>query len=51
MPDHIVPLIKGGSDDGSNIRCLCADCHQSRTAEQFGHRRTVSTDRDGWPIG
>lgn len=51
VPDHIVPLIKGGSDDDTNIRCLCADCHLARTAEQFGHRRTVGTGSDGWPIG
>jgi 5-methylcytosine-specific restriction protein A len=51
VPDHIVPLTQGGSDEDSNIRCLCADCHQARTAEQFGHRRTVATGPDGWPIG
>jgi 5-methylcytosine-specific restriction protein A len=51
VPDHIVPLTHGGSDEDSNIRCLCADCHQVRTAEQFGHRRTVATGPDGWPIG
>ena len=51
VPDHIVPLTKGGSDEDSNIRCLCGDCHRTRTAEQFGHRRTVATGRDGWPIG
>ena len=49
VPDHIVPLTHGGSDEDSNIRCLCADCHQARTAEQFGHRRTVATGSDGWP--
>jgi 5-methylcytosine-specific restriction protein A len=41
----------GGSDDDQNIRCLCADCHQARTAEQFGRRMTIPTGRDGWPIG
>ena len=51
VPDHIVPLTKGGSDDDSNIRCLCTDCHGTRTAEQFGHRRTIATGPDGWPIG
>jgi 5-methylcytosine-specific restriction protein A len=51
VPDHIVPLTQGGSDEDSNIRCLCADCHHARTAEQFGHRRTVATGPDGWPIG
>ncbi|MCZ8323073.1 MAG: HNH endonuclease signature motif containing protein [Novosphingobium sp.] len=50
VPDHIVPLSRGGSDNDSNIRCLCADCHRTRTAEQFGSRRTVGTDPDGWPI-
>jgi 5-methylcytosine-specific restriction protein A len=51
VPDHIVPLTQGGPDEDSNIRCLCADCHQARTAEQFGHRRKVATGPDGWPIG
>ena len=51
VPDHIVPLAKGGSDDDSNIRCLCADCHKARTAEQFGHRRRVAVGPDGWPTG
>ena len=50
-PDHIVPLARGGTDEDSNIRCLCADCHTKRTAEQFGRRRTVSVGPDGWPIG
>lgn len=50
VPDHIVPLTKGGSDDDSNIRCLCADCHRDRTAEQFGHRKRQTIDADGWPV-
>jgi 5-methylcytosine-specific restriction protein A len=49
VPDHIVPLAHGGSDEDSNIRCLCAECHQARTAEQFGLRRTVGTGPEGWP--
>lgn len=51
MPDHIVPLARGGSDEDSNIRCLCAECHAKRTAQQFGRRRTVAVAPDGWPIG
>lgn len=51
VPDHIVPLTRGGSDEDSNIRCLCAECHAKRTAEQFGQRRTVAVGPDGWPIG
>ncbi|OYU02269.1 MAG: HNH endonuclease [Sphingomonadaceae bacterium PASS1] len=49
VPDHIVPLVHGGSDDDSNIRCLCAGCHARHTAAQFGHRRTVAVGPDGWP--
>ena len=51
VPDHIVPLAHGGSDEDSNIRCLCAECHLRRTAEQFGLRRKVRIGADGWPIG
>ena len=50
VPDHIVPLTQGGADEDSNIRCLCTDCHQARTAEQFGFRRRVAVDFDGWPL-
>lgn len=49
VPDHIVPLAHGGTDDDSNIRCLCQPCHDARTAEQFGHRKRVVIGLDGWP--
>lgn len=51
VPDHIIPLAKGGPDTDGNIRCLCGPCHDARTAEQFGHRVKVETGVDGWPIG
>jgi 5-methylcytosine-specific restriction enzyme A len=51
VPDHIIPLTKGGTDTDDNIRCLCADCHRVRTAEQFGHRKPFARiGPDGWPI-
>lgn len=50
VPDHIVPLTKGGPDTDDNIRCLCAECHDARTAEQFGHRKVVGCDASGWPL-
>ena len=51
VPDHIIPLALGGSDDDSNIRCLCDDCHAIRTAEQFGHKAPrKAIGRDGWPL-
>jgi 5-methylcytosine-specific restriction protein A len=50
VPDHIIPLIRGGSDDDHNIRCLCEPCHLVRTAEQFGQRRPrIAIGADGWP--
>lgn len=48
--DHIKPLALGGTDDDENTRNLCHDCHQARTAEQFGHRKRVAIAVDGWPI-
>ena len=42
-------LAQGGTDDDTNIRCLCEPCHDEVTAEQFGHRRTVGVDASGWP--
>ncbi|HAK62641.1 MAG TPA: HNH endonuclease [Alphaproteobacteria bacterium] len=50
VPDHIIPLAKGGTDHDSNIRCLCHKCHVKRTSEQFGHRPRVNIGPDGWPI-
>lgn len=50
VPDHIVPLAKGGTDTDDNIRCLCADCHRDRTAEQFGGVVKHRIGNDGWPL-
>jgi 5-methylcytosine-specific restriction protein A len=50
--DHIKPLALGGSDEDSNTRNLCNDCHAKVTAEVFGlkaPKRQISVD--GWPIG
>jgi len=50
-PDHIIPLAKGGTDTDDNIRCLCAECHDKRTREQFGLRPPKqATGSDGWPL-
>jgi 5-methylcytosine-specific restriction protein A len=50
VPDHIRPLALGGEDVEDNIRCLCADCHDKRTREQFGQRpRRPTIGVDGWP--
>lgn len=50
--DHIKPLALGGSDEDSNTRNLCNDCHADATAFQFGHRAPVKgkgVDRRGRP--
>lgn len=31
--DHIVPRVRGGSNDLSNLRTLCVPCHKGVTAE------------------
>lgn len=49
VPDHILPLAKGGTDYDSNIRCLCADHHDQVTREEFGHRKRIAIGADGWP--
>jgi 5-methylcytosine-specific restriction enzyme A len=50
VPDHIVPLTRGGKDTDDNIRCLCDDHHKVRTAQEFGYRAAQELDADGWPI-
>jgi len=34
VPDHIIPLGQGGTDDDFNIQCLCQDCHLIKTATE-----------------
>lgn len=51
VPDHIKPLAKGGEDVDSNIRCLCAACHDQVTREEFGQRPArPQIGLDGWPV-
>lgn len=49
VPDHIVPLAKGGEDTDDNIRCLCAEHHDKVTRQEFGQRERVEIGADGWP--
>lgn len=47
--DHIVPLAKGGTDEDSNTRNLCHECHYEVGGEQFAHRIKPKIGKDGWP--
>lgn len=49
VPDHIMPLQLGGTDEDINIQCLCADCHDRKTCKDFGLRPKAIIDADGWP--
>jgi 5-methylcytosine-specific restriction protein A len=47
--DHVKPLALGGTDTDENTRNLCNECHDKRTAEQFGRKVKVRIGLDGWP--
>lgn len=32
--DHIVNKDRGGTDDPSNLRCICGPCHAAKTARE-----------------
>lgn len=49
VPDHIVALVNGGTDDDSNIQCLCQLCHDEKTRTDLGHRAKPNIGLDGWP--
>jgi 5-methylcytosine-specific restriction protein A len=49
VPDHILALALGGTDDDSNIQCLCDLCHSRKTQEEFNRPRRAPIDEDGWP--
>lgn len=50
VPDHIVALVNGGTDDDSNIQCLCGPCHEAKTRTDLGQRQRAAIGLDGWPI-
>ena len=48
--DHVTPKAKGGTDDLDNLRSLCRDCHDAKTALDNGKRPRPEIGLDGWPV-
>ncbi len=42
--DHIVPRVRGGGDDLSNLRTLCTPCHKVETKRLAGERAAERRD-------
>ncbi|HCA7080784.1 TPA: HNH endonuclease [Citrobacter sedlakii] len=32
--DHIIPKSQGGTDNDTNLQCLCVECHRAKTARE-----------------
>ena len=48
--DHIIPLIRGGTNDRHNLQIICLDCHASKTIYDMGRAERPYTGADGFPI-
>lgn len=47
VPDHIIPLAFGGTDDDDNIQCLCDPCHLIKTAAE-GAQSSGASNHPEW---
>lgn len=47
--DHVIPREEGGPDDLSNLRGLCASCHNRRSARKNTPPRLAGCDAAGAP--
>lgn len=39
--DHVVPKSAGGTDDESNLQCLCKSCHELKSLMESGNRPSI----------
>jgi hypothetical protein len=46
VPDHIQPLALGGTDEDGNVQCLCAECHEIKTAYESASSEAASFHPD-----
>jgi len=51
--DHIVPKVKGGTDDLSNLQAINSECHRIKTTEENGreYKQKAKIGIDGYPDG
>ena len=47
--DHITPKAKGGTDELTNLECICGPHHLDKTLVDNGRRKRVTIGLDGWP--
>jgi 5-methylcytosine-specific restriction protein A len=48
--DHIVPLVKGGTNEDRNLQGLCDNCHDIKTHKDLGYKVKRRIGVDGFPI-
>jgi 5-methylcytosine-specific restriction protein A len=47
--DHITAKAAGGTDDPSNLECVCDRCHKAKTQAEATGRKRLTFGADGWP--
>lgn len=48
--DHVIALTNSGTNDESNLQCLCAGCHEMKTITDLGQKQRMDIGVDGWPV-
>ena len=48
--DHVIPKVKQGTDEETNLQSICDPCHRDKSARDKGHRVKPTIGLDGWPV-